>query len=253
MRRDFLIARLPRPGLRFRVKTEDVVGRHIYKYQVHEPELTSILLSTLAIGPDDVVIDIGANIGWYSILLDKIAPIGADIYAFEPDPLNFELLGDNLHINDARKVHPFRLAVAEEEGVMKLYRYDANNLGRHSLLELQTGSAVDVQTTTLDRFWVEQGLGDRTPRFIKIDIEGYELHALRGARAVLERCPTVLCEFSPEYMRTGGIEPVDLVNLLAGQGFEPHRITAGGLERIDRAMVERLEGITDLWWQKPIT
>ena len=61
LRRDFLIARLPRAGLRFRVKTEDVVGRHIYKYHVHEPAVSSMLLSTLAIQPGDVVIDIGAT------------------------------------------------------------------------------------------------------------------------------------------------------------------------------------------------
>lgn len=156
-------------------------------------------------------------------------------------------------MNDARNVRPFQRAIAEEVGVMPLYRHNTNNLGRHSLLELQSGSAVDVRTTTLDRFWVEQGLGDRTPRFIKIDIEGYELPALRGARTVLDRCPTVLCEFSPEYMRTGGMEPVDLVDLFARHGFEPYRITAQGLERIDRATVERLEGVTDLWWQKPAT
>ena len=74
-----------------------------------------------------------------------------------------------------------------------------------------------------------------------------------GAAAVLARCPTVLCEFSPEYMRQGGIEPTDLIDLMTGHGFEAHLITPNGLEPITAETAARIEPITDLLWQKPAT
>lgn len=250
LRQPFLTAHLTELDLRFRVKTEDVVGRHIYKYHIHEPRLTAFLMRRLTLSPGDVVIDIGANIGWYSVLLNRLAPEGVAVFSFEPDPLNFELLRRNIELNDTTRVEAIQQALAADEGIMTLYRHDSNNLGRHSLLQLQDGHTVEVQTTTLDHFWEIRGLGERTPRFIKIDVEGYELFALRGAERVLQRCPELLCEFSPEYMRKGGIDPADLVTLLTGHGFLPHLITDAGLEPTDPAALPDIDQVIDLFWHK---
>ena len=121
LRRPFLLAELPGQGLRFKVKTEDVVGRHIYKYHVHEGALTRFLAQTLSFEPGDVIIDIGANIGWYSVLLERLSPDGVDIFSFEPDPLNFELLTHNIRLNDAERIVATQKALAAEEGVMQLH------------------------------------------------------------------------------------------------------------------------------------
>jgi len=250
LRQPFLTADLTEYDLQFKVKTEDVVGRHIYKYHVHEPILTAFLMRRLTLSPGDVIIDIGANIGWYSMLLQRLAPVGVSIFSFEPDPLNFELLCKNIELNDATQVSPVQKALAADEGIMKLYQHDSNNFGRHSLIQLQDGQTVDVQTTTLDHFWESHDLGNRIPRFIKIDIEGYELFALRGADRVLQRCPELLCEFSPIYMRTGGIDPADLVALLTGHGFSPHLITTEGLKPINPAALPDIDTIIDLFWHK---
>jgi len=250
LRRPFLEARVSGLGLRFKVKTEDVVGRHIYKYQVHEPVLSQFLIDYLKFEPGDIVIDIGANIGWYSLLLARLIPEDADIFAFEPDPLNFELLEHNIRLNGATQITAIQKALAAEDGIQRLYQHDSNNLGRHSLLHLQDGKAVDVQTTSLDNFWKKNQLGARLPRFIKIDIEGYESVALRGASEVLKKCPALLCEFSPGYMRQGGIDPADLVNLLSGHGFEPHAISATGLEPVATDSLANLTQVTDLFWQR---
>lgn len=252
LRRPFLVARSPALGLRFKVKTEDVVGRHLYKYQVHELLLSNFLLEYLKFEPGDVVLDIGANIGWYSMLLGQQVPEGVDIFAFEPDPLNFELLQHNLALNQMTRVTAIKKALAEEEGIKHLYRHASSNLGRHSLLQLQDGESIEVNTTSLDCFWDMQGLGSRMPRFIKIDIEGYELLALRGARKILERCPALLCEFSPDYMRRGGIDPADLVTLLTGHGFRPYVVTSSGLQPVDPDTLINVERVADFFWQKPV-
>ena len=250
LRRQFLEARVDALNLRFKVKTEDVVGRHIYKYQVHEPVLSRFLIRHLRFEPGDVVIDIGANIGWYSLLLAGLAAENVDIFAFEPDPLNFELLTHNIELNGRQCITALPKALAAGDGVQRLYQHDSNNLGRHSLLQLQDGQSVEVPTTSLDSFWEQQQLGSRVPRFIKIDIEGYELIALRGATKVLERCPAVLCEFSPDYMRQGGLDPQDLVDLLANGGFTPHAVSEAGVTAVAIDTLAGLTQVTDLFWQK---
>jgi FkbM family methyltransferase len=253
LRRPFLEGQVPGLNLRFKVKTEDVVGRHIYKYQVHEPVLSQFLVDYLKFEPGDIVIDIGANVGWYSLLLARLAPDDSQIFAFEPDPLNFELLEHNIRLNKATRITAVQKALAAEDGVQRLYQHDSNNLGRHSLLHLQDGQAVDVQTTSLDKFWNENALGARVPRFIKIDIEGYELVALRGASEVLKHCPALLCEYSPDYMRQGGLDPADLIDLLVGHGFKPYAISATGLEPVAADSLPTLTQVTDLFWQRTVS
>jgi FkbM family methyltransferase len=251
LRRPFLIAQLPNLGLSFKVKTEDVLGRHLYKYHAHEPHIGSFLTHHLRFEPGDIVFDIGANIGWYSLLLGRMIPPGVNIYSFEPDPLNFELLEHNLRLNHATQVTAIQKALATEDGTQQLHRHDSNNLGRHSLLNLQDGESVAVKTTSLDNFWDSRELGSRTPRFIKIDIEGYELLALRGAEKILQRCPELLCEYSPNFMRQGGLNPADLIMLLTGHGFTPHFIDNGALRVAQPDTLVELDEVTDLFWRKP--
>lgn len=250
LHRQFLVARVPTLGLRFKVKTEDVVGRHLYKYHIHEPEISAILFEHLRIESGDVIFDIGANVGWYSVLLSKIVPQNVTIFSFEPDPLNFSLLEHNVDLNDSSCVVPVQMAVADQKGSQTLYRYSERNLGRHSLLPINEGESVEVQTTTLDGFWEDRQLGMRVPSFIKIDIEGYELFALRGAKKVLANCRAVLTEYSPDIMRGAGLDPDQLLSLLLGQGFSPHKIDVSGLIPLKHEELREISGVTDIFWSK---
>ena len=252
LQRPFLLARSPDFDLKLKVKTEDVVGRHLYKYQIHEPELSAFLARELSFEPGDVIIDIGANIGWYSLIFERLVPDDVNIFSFEPDPLNFQLLEHNLQLNAATKVTAIQKALSNEDGEQTLYQHDNKNLGRHSLLPLQEGKSVTVSTTSLDHFWNAYGLESRIPRFIKIDIEGYELLALRGADSVLERCPAILCEYSPAYMRQGEINPGDLIDLLTGYGYQPHEMIAGSMVSVDANSLRDLDRMTDHYWKKRV-
>lgn len=220
LRRQSLIAPTAHLGLQLRVKTEDVVGRHLYKYGTHEPATSEFLKHYLKFQDGDVAIDIGANIGWYSLILDRIAgERKVDIFAFEPDPTNFDLLTENISRNSATRVSIVQCAVADVTGHQTLHLYNKSNRGRHSLLAIHDGETVDVNTVTLDEFWKSSSLGARLPRFIKMDIEGFEFMALRGATSVLSRCPMVMLEYSPGYMKAASIAPGELVDLMLGQGF----------------------------------
>ncbi|MEO0997168.1 MAG: FkbM family methyltransferase [Pseudomonadota bacterium] len=253
LRREYLTAQSSVLGLKFRVKTRDVVGRHIYKYGRHEPAMTGFLLNGLEVGAGDVLIDIGANIGWYSLILDRLAKRhGADVISFEPDPVNFELLQHNLALNGARHTDAVPLALSDAAGTATLHLFSDSNRGRHSILPINSGETVDIPTARLDDYWRERDFGDRVPRLIKVDIEGYELIALRGAAEVLRRCPLLILEYSPGYMRRGGLEPTELLDLVAGHGFTPFRFADGGLAPADLAGLKRSDRQQDIVWRKDV-
>lgn len=250
LRRSELLAEIPAFQLRFRVRTADVNGRHLYKYGVHEPELTRFLVDTLEVSAGDIILDVGANIGWYSLLVERLAQRAVDIIAFEPDPANFALLEGNLRLNQSRYVTAVPVALSASAGTAALHRYRESNLGRHSLLAVNDGDSVVVPTVSLDEFWQSRGFGDRVPRLIKMDIEGYELIALRGAARVLARCPLLIAEYSPQLMRAGGLDPAELVRLLSDAGFRPHAILPGGLREVDPVTLVGSDQQVNLAWTR---
>jgi FkbM family methyltransferase len=251
LRRPYLVARSDYSGLRLRVKTEDVIGRHLYKHGMLEAGCVRVIERHVRLERDDVLIDVGANIGWYSLVLDRLAPPGTDIYAFEPDPGNFELLAQNVAMNDATHVRPVPCALAEQAGRRTLYLYAQKNRGRHSMLPINDGARIEIEAVTLDDFWRQQNLADRRPGFLKMDVEGYELFALRGAHSVLQKCASLLVEYSPAYMRKAGVEPAELYDLLAGTGLHVHEIDgAGDLRPVERASVLAAERQRNLFWRR---
>lgn len=245
-----LRAQVPEFGLELQVKVNDVIGRHVYKYGAHDPAMTRFLCQLLRLQPGDVVLDIGANIGWYSLVLSTRAPEGVDIFAFEPHPENLELLRENVRRNAAGAINVVPCAVSDVPGEQDLYVYDGANTGRHSMLPINQGERIRIKTVTLDSFWEERKLGQRTPRFIKVDIEGYELVALRGGRQVLQRCPSILLEYSPAFMQDAGLQPAELLDLMFSLGFDCTRVDAGSAQPVTRDRLLAEQGQCNLLWTR---
>ena len=251
LQRDLLTARTDHFDLTLRVKTKDVIGRHLYKYGAHEPKTTEFLKTNLIVEHGDVIFDIGANIGWYSLIFDKVAHgKKIDIFAFEPDPSNFRLLKQNIEQNSADKVTAIQAAIADTAGKQNLHLYGSTNLGRHSMLAIHEGETVEVESMRLDDFWQSQKLGDRIPRFIKMDVEGFELMALKGATDVIAKCPMVMLEYSPRYMRAAAINPADLIEQMLDLRFRPHALSNGRLEAADAEELASTDRQVDLFWLK---
>jgi FkbM family methyltransferase len=253
LRRPFLEAHIPEFDLSLQVHTNDVIGRHLYKYQRYEPEVTRCLSAYVRFEPGDVVLDVGANIGWYSLVIEKITKATLDILAFEPDADNFALLAENIRRNNCRMVTPIQAAAGPDPGQQLLYRYARGNAGRHSLLPIHESTPICVETVRLDEVWQQRGLGNRVLRLIKIDVEGYEFKALQGAGQLLARCQWVLAEYSPGFMRRGGMEPADLVDLLEGHGLFPHQIGARDVQPLSRDALLALERQTNILWARKNT
>jgi len=146
----------------------------------------------------DVFVDVGAYIGLYSLLAAKVVGANGRVIAFEPYPGSRELLNKNVSLNGlADIVRVESSAIGDELGVTELRAAgvcSANTLTPNTVKAFgdeQAISTVTVSVTTLDEYCER---GQIVPSFVKIDVEGWELHVLRGMERVLRGGAVVVCE-----------------------------------------------------------
>ena len=166
----------------------------------------------------DVVLDLGANIGYYTLIGAKIVRNEGKVFAFEPSPGNFKILKKNIEANGYKNVVAVQKAVSDKNGKIKLFldRYsDASN----SIYDVHDGKeSVIVDSITLDDFLKNSGRID----FIKMDIEGAEGKALAGMSEILKRNKNlkIITEFNPVLLKGAGTDPKKYVELLQKNGFK---------------------------------
>jgi FkbM family methyltransferase len=249
LRRHQLTASVEPLGLRVRAYTKDVMGRHLFKRGVHESVLSTWVLRHLELKDGAVVLDIGANLGWYSLLLARRFPL-ARIHAFEPEPRNLELLRGNVAKNGIANVTVHGVAVAEKSGTMKFFPYADKNMGRHSLVPMDGLTPIDVQVVTIDEFLREQRIDPRDVGFVKIDVEGYEQPALQGAASLLACSPLILAEFAPKYIRRAGSDPAGLLQWMQQCSFRAFECTEDGRRPMDLTGAASGDRRLDILWAK---
>jgi len=164
-------------------------ANHVYKVDEFTIEGTAAeLVGTFILQQDrydsivepklgDVVFDIGAYVGDTALWFSKAVGPQGKVYAFEPEPSNFNKLKANLEQNKVTNVIPLQLAVSETEGEMQV------SSAAGSSVITQAGTGLSVKVTTIDKF-VE---ANKLPRvdFIKMDVEGHELKVLAGASGTI--------------------------------------------------------------------
>ena len=214
---------------------------------MHEPENSRYLINHLELKDNEIAIDIGANLGWYSVLLSRNSTAGSTIYAFEPDPDNFKLLKHNSKENTCRNIQPINKAVSNRSENLKLHKYPEKNLGRHSLLAQEGTVPVDVSSVCLNEFFTTAEYPKI--KFIKIDIEGFEYFALQGASSLLEHCPFVMMEFSP-HLYTEDDHSSKLVKFMTDYYFTPNLLNNDKLKEISAIDLISETKQIDVFWVK---
>ncbi|CAN5639208.1 hypothetical protein BH10BAC3_BH10BAC3_10400 [soil metagenome] len=248
----FLVANCKPYDIKVKFAIADGLGRDIYyKYGVYsEDYITRHLLHEINLKKGDLVIDIGANIGWYSLVLGHNKEV--DILAFEPDPSNFSLLQDNIALNNCNTVRAFNKAIGNTDGVLPLHLYKSYNTGRHSFIKQKNSiGTVDVPVINLDNFLTAEGIIDRPIKLLKIDIEGYEFTALRNAPKSLQRTENIIAEFSPDLMKAAGQNPANFVSLLKQAGFELWEINNSGLHEPNFDLIISENRQINIWGIRP--
>jgi FkbM family methyltransferase len=191
-----------------------------------------------------VVVDLGANIGVYTLLAASLVGAQGRVYAFEPDPANYVLLEKNVRANGYRNIVCRQKAVSDKSGEAKLFR--GEYAVSHSLSDV---AAVDpemsltVATTSLDDFF--RGLGWPRIGFIKMNIEGWEWFVIKGMTEVLQRSKDLemMLEFYPDLIRKMGIDPASLIQRLEDDGFTIRIIDeVKGLQPFNETNLRRRHG-----------
>lgn len=167
--------------------------------------------------PGATVYDIGANVGFVTLLAARLVGPTGRVIAFEPVPENVAAIRHNLALNGIDWAEVVETAVAEKPGSATLILSDVSAFSRLATVNVPTGARgqIEVGVTSVDEF-LAAGLAP-PPDFVKIDVEGAELEVVRGMRQTLaDHHPTIMCEVhdvQAEYaalVASLGYEPVNL-------------------------------------------
>jgi FkbM family methyltransferase len=180
--------------------------------------VASELLPAL-VHPGDVVIDVGANIGYYTLLCARLSGAQGRVYAFEPEAQNFGLLQQNIALNGYHNVIADRRALGAQSGTATLWVNRGSNQGDHRVYD---PCEENRELTSIEIVSLDEALSpDIAVNFVKMDIQGYEALALDGMHTVLSRSPKVrlLTEFWPMGLQRAGTEASRYLDTLTRFGF----------------------------------
>src|SRR3989338_8059465 len=187
----------------------------------YEQFITEIMAKEIKAG--DVVVDIGANIGYHTLSLARLVGKEGKVYAFEPHPDNFALLKKNLEVNGYTNVIAEQKAVSDRKQRLKLYLATGHRTTTHSLVHNRyTGeSYIEVEAIALSEYFKDKLKDKPRINFIKMDVEGEEHQAVLGMRRLLQQNKTIkiITEFTPYRLQLLGTDPYEHLALLQKLGF----------------------------------
>jgi FkbM family methyltransferase len=218
-------------GLTFELDLRDDVQRAIY-FECYEPRDLALVQSLVPAG--GVCVDVGANVGFYSLHFARLVGPSGRVFAFEPDPRNAARLRRNVALNAFEPiVEVDERAVSGRDGRATLHRSDPDHSGWGSLAaHADETSTVDVSTTTLDSFLEARGI-DRVD-LLKADVEGSEIDLLRGATRSLRkrRLRRLFIEFNGVRLAGSGLGLPEFLAPLEAAGYRPAGAHADLVDRM---------------------
>ena len=214
-------------GLRFAIEVHSGIDRYISadiaRDRVWEPFETAVFRKLCAEG--DFIVDIGANIGWYSLVASRCVGTTGLVVAAEPDFDNHALLMRNLAANGATNVTARRTAIGGRSGSATFYR-SPENMGDHRLFDGgESRESSEVEVVTLAELL---NATSRTPRLIKSDTQGSEWSIVCGAGddAFGPECAWLI-EFWPYGLSAMKADPADLLGWFAQRGYRFYELSEG--------------------------
>lgn len=195
-------------------------------FNQYEPCESSVIRS---LAPHiDTMLDIGANIGWYSLLVASIK--SASIHAFEPIPSTFRRLTDNCLLNNAKSISVHNFGFSSEPGSFPFYLHPEGT-GNASICNLagrDDAQVIECELRTLRGFCADLPPASSID-FIKCDVEGNELFVFQGSSDVLERYrPILLVELLRKWCAPFGYHPNEVLELMFDLGYSAYGVNSRG-------------------------
>lgn len=196
---------------------QDIAVSAAIRFGVYEKTELSIFREKIKPGMN--VVDIGANIGLYTVIAARLVGPNGKVFAFEPEPENIAFLKKNIELNKLNNVIIYDCGLGERPGQVNLYK-DKYNKGHHSIVRSDSAEGViSIKIDTLDNILSEYG--SLKVDIIKMDIEGAEYFALQGMKKTLEnnRNIKIFTEFYPKIIEKAGGKPWSFLESLINNGF----------------------------------
>lgn len=223
-------------GAIMELRMKDFIERSIY-FDAYEFLCRRIILCYLK--PGSVFIDIGANVGYYSLLANARVGAAGRVLSFEPNPVTAWQLKRNIRLNAARQIELFGVALSDKEGDVQLYCPIDETHG-HASMRNQGWQSADNYTVPAKR------LDDILPMdiehidLVKIDVEGAELLVFRGGGHTISNLkPPVIIELNEKAAANFGYDSLDVIKLLIKYNPDyrlkfigPHNVTIVSLDEL---------------------
>ena len=188
---------------------------------IHEKIITNLIKKEIHSG--DVVLDIGAHIGYYTLQFANLVGSTGKVYAFEPEPKNFELLKKNVQINKHDNVVLIQKIVSDKDGIVEFFISKFDSIGNKLFESNEAGSSIKIESTTLDEYFKDL---KKKIDFIKMDIQGGEGKAILGMKNLLKENKNlkIIQEWWPDALKQNNTNPEDHLKFLQHIGYKIYEI-----------------------------
>ena len=203
----------------------------------HDFEKNEISVLLQYLKQDDIVLDIGANIGFHALFESKAVGANGQVYAFEPVPATFNLMQANIKLNNFKNILPVNLGLSDKKSELSMnvsLEYDAwNTLGDPSKMNSNASifdGKVNVKLEKLDDFIKDGEIPIDRISFVKIDVEGWEKFVLLGGSQFFkDASPVLMIEFDEVNAWAAGYLCHELYDLLNTFGYQIYSLKNGKL------------------------
>ena len=212
-------------GVRFQCRLPDMIQTYLYVFGIWEPDITDFIARRLRSG--DTFVDVGANIGYHTLLAATHLAGEGRVVAIESSPRIYQLLLEALADNGSpSSVRTVNRAAGDVVGMLSLYRGPEKNIGLSTTVASR-GLPSEGEIPVAPLADLLQTVEMESARIIKIDVEGAEVAVLRGMESLLERCPDeveILVELSPSWWTDRSRSPQDVLQPFIEAGFHVYEI-----------------------------
>jgi FkbM family methyltransferase len=214
-----------RSGARFAVDTQDLIQRYLYLFGVWEPHMTSWLQRRLK--PGDGFVDVGANVGVFSVLASQLVGDEGQVVAIEASPVFHRRLVQQARLNGCRTIRAVNAAVSDGHKTLTFVLASSRNMGANSIVPYDgpAESTFEIEASPLPELLDPAEIANA--RVIKIDVEGAEGSVVRGLAPMLGKLrpdAEITVEVTPERMAQLGDSAEELLRTMADAGFHAYRL-----------------------------